>query len=484
LFAFFLGGETLMSSWIYAFVIPNLSRRILGEGALGVALVPLLTQSLAEDKTRKKAAAHFLTIVLVLGVILGGLSVLVSIFSLIALLFVESMRIRLILEILPIIIPYSVFICLTGISGAALSCLKKFFLPALTSLFLNVFLILTLLFIVSKLSNDFKILLVLALSVLFAGIIQFGIMLFMLSKEGLLKCDKEFSLKNIRQNKFLKDIYSLAIPGILGAGVLQFSLFVDKSLALYLGDYAVPALYYSDRIVFLTIGIFAVALSGVMLPNMSAFAIKKDFDGMKKTLISGINHIWFICVPAAMFTFAFRVDIVKLLFMRGAFDSIALRETSWALAFYATGIPFFASVKILLSGFYSQKKMKTPVRVSVICISINIVLNLLLMWNLKQGGIALATVISSLFNNIILFYILNKDLKNIPIREIFLSGLKSTIAASIAVVIALMLYSSSGEIGYILQFIVSGIVFVLVYILAAQVFKSKELDDWLKIILK
>jgi putative peptidoglycan lipid II flippase len=170
--------------------------------------------------------------------------------------------------------------------------------------------------------------------------------------------------------------------------------------------------------------------------------------------------------------------------MRGAFDSIALRETSWALAFYATGIPFFASVKILLSGFYSQKKMKTPVRVSVICISINIVLNLLLMWNLKQGGIALATVISSLFNNIILFYILNKDLKNIPIREIFLSGLKSTIAASIAVVIALMLYSSSGEIGYILQFIVSGIVFVLVYILAAQVFKSKELDDWLKIILK
>ena len=484
MFASYLGGGTLMSAWIYVFVIPNLFRRLLGEGALGNALVPLLTQSLSEDESRQKSSDHFVTLSFILGGILGIISIIVAIVSLSSLFFVESYRLRLIFKVLPIIIPYSIFICLSGISGVALNCLKKFFVPAMTSLILNISLILTLCLIVRYLTVDFQILVALAISVLLAGFIQLSIMFWFLKKEGLLKTSKNFSIRNIRENKFLHEIYRLALPGILGAGVLQLSLFVDKSLALYLGDYAVPALYYSDRIIFLTIGIFAIALSGVLLPDMSSFAVKKDFEGMKKTLVFGINHIWFICIPAAVFTFIFREEIVRVLFMRGSFDMRALKETSWALAFYASGIPFFASIKIILSGFYSRKQMKTPVKVGIICIFINLTLSLLLMWHLKQGGIALATVISSLANNLILFYILNKDLKNIGIREILFSGLRSFIAALMAAFIALTLHSSSCGMGYILQFAAAGIVFVLVYILVAKALKSNELDDWLDMVLK
>jgi putative peptidoglycan lipid II flippase len=260
-------------------------------------------------------------------------------------------------------------------------------------------------------------------------------------------------------------------------------MFIDKSLALYLGNYAVPALYYSDRIVFITIGIFAVSLNTVMLPDMSGFAVRKDYKGLSNGISSGVRHMLFICIPAAVFTFMFRFEIIRLLFMRGAFDTEALNETAFALAFYSLGIPFFATVKILVSAFHSQKKMMLPVRISIICICVNIVLNIVLMQYIRQGGIALATVIASLLNNVILFYFLRRDLSHLKMSDILYSGVMILLAALAAGVSAYMTvhYFLTG-LSDLKAILILFSVFSIVFLSVSALLRLDELGDWLNII--
>jgi len=479
LFAAVLGGGSLMSAWVYVFLIPNLFRRILGEGALGNALIPLLVDSLNKDESRKKTASDFFKITVFLGGGLGAFSILVALISIICSLFVESTRLKLVFEILPVVIPYSMLICVTGIAGVALNCLKKFFFPALTSLALNIFLIFALYFFIPLLISPFSILFVLACSVILAGVSQLGIMFYLLWKERLVFFGKLTMPRELLKDAFIREVFKLALPGILGAGALQISLFIDKTLALTLGDYAVPALYYSDRIVFITIGIFAVSLTGVMLPNMSAYAVKQDYDGLKIALTTGLRHMLFICIPAAVFTYLFRFEIIRVLFMRGAFDKEALQETAFALGFYSLGIPFFATVKILLSGFYSRKKMTLPVKISVFCIFVNIVLNIILMQFIRQGGIALATVIASVLNNIILFYFLYRELNGINMMNLIKSIFNIIVSASGAGYVSVYYFSNiTGHLLSVEVFLISLAVFSMVYVLISGVFASEELNDW------
>jgi putative peptidoglycan lipid II flippase len=484
LFAAFIGGDTIMSAWILAFTIPNLFRRLLGEGALGTALVPLLTRQISNKDGEKTAGKNFILLVCVLGGLLAVITLITSVISLLIAPFITVERIKLTFLILPILMPYSIFICLSGIAGAALNTFKKFFLPALTSLILNIILIFSLFCLVPLFNSPVSILISLSISVLIAGLIQLGIMLLLLRKEGMLPSLRISQIKQAKNDPFLKEIWTLTLPGLIGASALQISFLTDRWLACYLGNYAVPALYYSDRIVFLTIGIFAVAMGSVMLPDMSRFAANNDTNRMVKTMLIGLRQILFICIPAAFFTFFFREQIIKVLFMRGAFDAKALTETSWALGFYALGIPFFATIKILVSGFYSRKEMKTPVKVSIYCIILNLILNLILMWPLRQGGIALATVISSIINNAVLFFLLKRDLTNIKIKQISIPALKTVVASVLAITAAWLANNQLTPIvDNIVATIIAAIVFGLCYFIAAIACESKEIHEWLNILL-
>lgn len=485
MFAAYIGGGTTMSSWILAFTIPNLFRRLLGEGAIGTALVPLLTRQLSRDDGRETAGKNFMLLVGVLGGFLAVISLVTAVLSLIIFPFIHVERIRLTFQILPILMPYSIFICLSGIAGAALNTLRKFFLPALTALILNIVLIACLLLVVPFFSSPLSVLVSLSISVIISGFLQLGIMLLLLHKEKMLTNLRISQLRSSKDDPFLKEIWTLTIPGLIGASALQVSFLADRWLACLLGDYAVPALYYSDRIVFLTVGVFAVAMGSVMLPDMSRAAADNDHDGMIKTLQLGLRHMLFICIPAAFFTFFFRNNLIRLLFMRGAFDATALNETSWALGFYALGIPFFATIKIILSGFYSRKDMKTPVKISVACIALNIILNLILMWPLKQGGIALATVISSVVNNSVLIVLLQRELKNIKSREILVPALQTLAASALATTAAWIADIQLATLFHnIIATAVAGVVFCLCYLLAAIACGSKEVFEWLNMLKK
>ena len=279
----------------------------------------------------------------------------------------------------------------------------------------------------------------------------------------------------------------MVLPGFLGAGALQISFLLDRLLALCLGNHAVPALFYSDRIVFLSIGVFAVSMGGVLLPDMSKLAAKNDTAAMGDTLRFGIRQLFFVCVPAAAFTFICRGELIQLLFMRGAFDQKAFDATSWALAFYSLGIPFFAIIKVALSGFHARKEMDTPVKISIICISVNLILNLILMWPLKQGGIALATVISSILNNFLLLFILRKRLDGFkPEKSLadFARILVSCVPAILAVcfsasVVSNLLANLSFDIPKGAEVAPLALIFGIAYFLSSMLFNRVELKEWI-----
>ena len=493
-FAYFLGASTLMSAWVMAFSIPNLFRRLLGEGALGTVLVPIISHDLHEKNGKKKASRNFMLLFILLGIFLGLISILTVLVCLVVAPKVETERLKLLFQTLPVVMPYSLFVCLSGITGSALNSLKKFFLPALTSLFLNISLICCLLFAVSGLEKGLSVLYSLSISVLFAGIIQLICMLFLLKKIDMISFESlSDSIKdcfsiilNKEKNPFLREAWRLVLPGLVGASALQISFLIDRFLALYLGNYAVPALYYSDRIVFITVGIFAVSMGSVLLPSMSRFAIKKDLSGMADAIQFGLRHLMFICVPAMFFTFFFREELIQLLFMRGKFNMESLNATSWALCFYALGIPFFASIKILLSGFYSRKDMKTPLKISIICIILNIVLNLILMWPLQQGGIALATVIAYVVNNSILLYLLKKDLKELKIVRILAPVFQFLLISYVSISLTMMCIPVARDVfsyytfKYVtgLEVIPAAILFGNFYFLISLIADSAEIDEW------
>ena len=199
-----------------------------------------------------------------------------------------------------------------------------------------------------------------------------------------------------------------------------------------------PSLIYSDRIVYLPIGIFAVSIGSVAMSNMSRSAAHNDRKGMVDAFSFCLRQLLFICIPAAIYVLFFRDDLIELFYLGGKFGAREVRETAMALQAYALGIPAFAAIKVSVSMFYSRKKMATPVKISLICIVLNIVLNLILMWPLKQGGIALATVISSYVNNLILYYFLKKEFHDLKIG-LLPTVSKALISASTAAFITMML---------------------------------------------
>ncbi len=470
--SYFIGGGVYMTAWVNAFKLPNLFRRLLGEGALGTTLIPIIRHSI-EKEGMNEARKTFSTIFIFLSIFLSFICVIIALLSLVLGQFAFPEQVNITLKLIPILIPYALFICLTGISSSVLNSLGQFFKPALAALMLNICFIVCFIILGPIFFNQPNILLnYLAIGVLIAGVLQLFIMLFLLKKENMFPSLK---ISNLRNSQIIKDVFKISLPGMIGAGALQISLLIDVAIANCLGENAVPALEYSERLVYLPIGVFAVSVGAVALSNMSRFAAQDDYENLIKTMVKGIKLLLFLCIPIVAFLLLCGKDTIELLFMRGKFGETELNATSYALLFYALGIPFFATTKVVVGAFYSRKNMITPLKVSCICIAINIILNLILMIPLKQGGIALATVISSVFNNLILFFILKKEFDFLSYKNILKTLILNSIFATIAI-FCVILYSKYliPDCSLLLTYIQKGIIFVGIYGLFGVLYKKNE----------
>lgn len=479
-----LGCGAVASQWGFAIIFPNIFRRLLGEGALGTALIPLISQAeTEEDKTaiRRKLGVVFT----VLGGILILIVLLVTLFSFcFGHLFAKD-YVRNAFKLIPYLMPYAFFICLIGIGGACLSTKRVFVLPAIAGLLLNVFIISVLGYFYYKDTEDLQFVLQnLTVAVLLSGFLQLLFIGFLMKKNGIFP---EFKFTHFKENKaILSELWHLALPGIIAGSALQISLLLDRCLALFINQNALPSLNYSERIVYLPVGVFALSVGSVLMADMSRAASAGKMDELLEDLQFSLRHVIFCCLPMSVFVVFFRIEIIEALFLRGNFTVTDMSETAWAMLFYCTGIPFFCSIKVITPAFFARKDMKTPMKISMVAIVCNMALNLILMFPLKQGGLALATVLSSVINNILLLVILHKRSFKLDWKELIFTILKTVYACTIAVLCGLSLLpliiipDHLG--GKFIAVVILLAIFGLAYLGASFIISSSELREFMSLL--
>lgn len=432
-----IGGGELMSGWGLASLGANIFRRILGEGELGKAIVPIISKSL-ETEGPERARDRFSTILLWLTLLLTSLAVVLGIPSFLISLLLEPGRWKIAFELFPVLAPYMVFICIVGAATAYANVLREFFLPSLTAILQNVVLILALM-LVRRHYHGMPLLTMFALAVLVAGVLEMLLIFLVLWRRGMMV---RITRAIIKDTETLKSIWKLVLPGLLGAGALQLSLLCDRGVAGLIGDYALPSLYFSDRLVFLPIGIFAVSFATVANTELSRFAGAGNYAELTSMLEKTIRLLLFVSVPFAAFMLCFPENIIRLFYQHGEFSETAVRETVYAFTMYSAGIPLFSVFKISSVAFTSRRDMVTPLKVSLVCIALNIVLNFALMMPLKQGGIALATIVSSLLNNTLLLTIYNRQMPDnrIDFRALGMYLLKLVPACVLPLIPAILVF--------------------------------------------
>ena len=486
-----LGGGTVASIWFLTLMIPNLFRRLLGDGALGTALTPIIAETEHAEgisQVRRNLAQIFT----MLGILLALIVIVVSVFAWVTgkygLLYgsgiMQSQRVIGSFQLLPLIMPYAFFICLTGVVGAVLNYSGIFVRPALTALFFNICMILGLCAGIFFQLPSQKLLTLLAILTPAAGAIQLLLMLWMLHICGRFPVFSRAAFQNFAvTGKLIK----LATPGLIGYGVLQLSFIIDRTLALCLNDQAVPALTYVDRIIDLPIGLFAVSLGSVLMAAMTHAAAGKDWDAMRRQLNFSLRHVWFVGAPMAAAVIFFHVEILRVLCLGGRYTDSDLNATRMVAVFYGMGIPFFCSLKVILPAFYSRQDMKRPFYVSLIAISANIILNLLLMFPLRQSGLALATVIASVINNSLLLFLLRRDGFPLNRSTVFSCCRSAVIALCAAVSIRMILpwfsnFFTPSFFSDCLLLLLCGIAFSIAFLLFALLFRTPELKEFLNIL--
>lgn len=489
-----LGGDAVASAWGLAFAIPNTFRRLLGEGALGTALIPLISETDANagpEQVRRELGIVFsvlsLILALVVAVVAGGavglreLSHNETVAQLLPVL--ASERVRLAFTILPLLMPYAFFICLVGAIGAVLNTRRIFVLPALGALLLNFFLIGGLYAAFSRKLAGVQLvgfLETLSVLVLASGVVQLVLMLLLLWKAGRFPA---ISREAFRESGILGRLWRLVLPGMIGGAALQISFLVDRTLAICLGPKAVPALNYVDRIIDLPIGIYAIALGSVLTATMSRAAARGNLEEISHDLAFSLRHVYFLCIPMAVGVIFFWEPMIRILCLGGNYTEEDLMAARMVAIFYGAGIPAFCSIKVLLAPFNARKMMTTTLRYSLIAIGCNIVLNLLLMWHLKQGGIALATVLASMLNNTLLLRHLRRE--GIPLDG---CGIFRTVARSLAVALAagfalMWLYPflrtrlTFRHVGEFPAFAVLGTLFAVLYFIGSRFCRAPEIHE-------
>lgn len=404
-FASFFGATAGMDAFLVAFKIPNFLRRLFAEGAFAQSFVPVLSET--------KATQDEVTLRELIQRTAGTLAVIVFIISLIGMLtsavwiaifapgfITDPTKFHLSATLLRITFPYLFFISLTALAGGVLNTCGKFAVPAFTPVLLNVSLILCTVF----LSKYFKYpVTAIAWGVLIAGVVQFLFQLPFLWRLKLLVWPKwgwQFPL--------VKRILKLMVPILIGASVTQIGLFIDTMFASLLRTGSVSWLYYSDRLMQFPLGVFGVALSTVILPHLSKHHAIKNEAEYQRALDWALKMVVLFAVPAALGLLLLSGPLLMTLFNYGKFDFFDVQMAQLSLRMFALGLPFFIMVKVLVSAFFARQDMKTPVKVAVIALLVNIIGNATLIWPMQHAGIALATSLASLVNVALLFWVLRR----------------------------------------------------------------------------
>ncbi|MEH6587735.1 MAG: murein biosynthesis integral membrane protein MurJ [Halioglobus sp.] len=399
--AAFIGASANADAFFVAFKIPNFLRRLFAEGAFSQAFVPVL----ADYKEQGAQDAVKALVDRVAGVLGGSLLILtlitVAASPLVAAIFAPGFvgqpeKFQLTADMIRITFPYLLLISMTGFCGAILNSYGRFAVPAFTPVFLN----LSMIFAATVASPWFEEpVFALAWGVFFAGVIQ---LLFQLP--FLYRLDLVPRPVVDTKDEGVRRILKLMIPALFGVSVSQINLLLDTVLASFLPTGSVSWLYYSDRLAELPLGVFGIAIATVILPNLSAHRAASREDQFASTLDWAMRSVLLIGVPAALALILLAEPILITLFQYGALTPSDVDMAALSLRAYSLGLIAFMLIKVLAPGYYARQDTATPVKIGIIAMAANMVMNLAfvlpLLWYFNVGhlGLALATSASAWLN--------------------------------------------------------------------------------------
>lgn len=402
------GTSLAMSAFVVAFRIPNLFRRLFGEGALSSAFVPVYMETRRNEgeATAWTLAARVLSLASVLLIALTALGCLAAGF-LLTRADPESQR-AMILPLTQIMLPYMIFICLAALCAAILNSHRHFTIPALSPSLMNLTWIFSVLVICPLMGDTLEEKIYgLAWGVLLSGLIQFAMQLPVLRRYGF-----AFRFTLVWNDPRVWRVFTLMGPATLGLAVTQINTMVNSLLAAWIGPWAPAALFYSERLLYFPQGILATAMSTVLLPVFAGCAAEKRLDDLLRTMNHSLRLLSFVMIPASIGLFVLARPIIQMLFEWGNFSAQSTDLTTIALQCYAPGLLVFSLSKVFVPAFYAHQDTRTPVKVGIACVLLNLFLNILFILTLptylKHAGLAAATVIAEAFNGFTLAWLVHR----------------------------------------------------------------------------
>ena len=394
------GASPAADAFFIAFKIPNLFRRLFVEGAFSAAFVPVLTAA-----RMRSSHADVRTLV---ARVAGTLAALLLLFTAVAIIgapwlalafapgfYHDPVRLELTTSLLRLTFPYLLLISMTALAGGVLNAYQRFGVPALTPVLLNLCLIGAALGFVHLFDVP---IMAMGVGVLIAGVLQLLVQLPVVHRLGLLSWPQW-----AWRDPDVRRVLSLMLPAVFGASVAQLNLLVDAWIASFLTVGSVSWLYYADRLVEFPVGVLAIGLATVTLPLLSRFGAGADPHDFAETLDWSLRVGALFTVPAALALSLLADPLMFTLFAQGAFTAVDARMAGVALQAYSVGLLGFVGVKLLLPGYYARLDTRTPVRIALLCIAVNVVLSLATMRWFGHVGLALSTSAAALLNAFLIY---------------------------------------------------------------------------------
>jgi len=425
--AYYLGTGFAADAFTIAFTIPNLFRRLTGEGAMTPAFVPAFTELRRKgDRGRLWAFGHafFWDLALVMAAVTAlGILFAPGLVKVIAYGFGDvAGKWPLTIFMTRVMFPYLFFITLAALASGILNSCGRFFVPASTPILFNLAVIAA---VAGWAGGAREPALVFAVGVVAGGILQLALQIPFLWKEGM-----RFAFRPAFRDPAVRRVGRLMIPGIFGVSVYQINFALSRMIASGLEEGSTSALYYASRIEELSLGLFSIALAAALLPAFSEQVADRDIGELKKTLGFSLKLSALVSFPAAAGLMALNTPIMRTLFERGRFDRDSTALAASCLLFFAVGLPFVSGVKVVAPAFFSLKDTRTPVAIGIVVMLANAAVSVGLMGSLRVGGLALSLSLSQILNFALLVVWLERKIGPTDKRRWAASAARSAVAAA------------------------------------------------------
>jgi len=394
------GAGVQMDAFEAAFRLPNILRRLFAEGAFSQAFVPILAEykrARGDEATRDLVGK----VASLLAVVLIGLSIL-GIFAAPWLVYVLASgfsttpgKVDLTAHLIRIMFPYIFFVSLVSLAGSVLNVYRRFAIPAFTPVLLNLSIIGAAIFLAPHIEPPIA---ALAWGVAIGGVAQLALQVWPLVRLGMFP-----HLSFAWRDEGVRRIIGAMGPAVLGVSAAQISALLNTQLAAYLGNGRISWITYADRLMEFPTALLGVALGTILLPSLSKHHHDQNHAQYRELLDWGLRLAFLLALPAAVALVVLSVPLISTLYQYGQFKLNDVWQTRAALLGYSVGLLGLTAVKILAPAFYARQNMKTPVKIAFLTVLVTQTLAVILMFQISQAGLTLATSVGASLNATLLY---------------------------------------------------------------------------------